>query len=233
MVLQKEITTSTKVIETAPKTTLRWILLACRSFAVDLVEVVLLRDDVKNLGRVLAVVRGVPLAHVLDPAILSETLPSRTQTGTLPQPPWRSLEYSDHPVGAVVHVLKVPATTTSQTAHKDMAKYISSEIVINKTSSVNAKTSALFNDGVMVLVNFVGVHLVKKALFHKWAGVVLSVNPITLTGHVVVNATANVGHVWALCKVVTHHACSKRHASLIKREEQPGSPAYLVVQMST
>ncbi len=58
----------------------------------------------------------------------------------------------------------------------------------------------------MVLVDFVGVHLVKQALSHERAGVVLSVNPVTLTGHVVVHAATNVGHVRALCKVVTHHA---------------------------
>jgi hypothetical protein len=43
------------------------ILLGQRLFAVDLVEVVLLSDNVQNLRRVLAVVGGVPLAYVLHP----------------------------------------------------------------------------------------------------------------------------------------------------------------------
>jgi hypothetical protein len=83
---------------------------------VDLVEVVLLRDDVQNLGGVLAVVGGVPLAYILDP---NEKCQKRcnhnqttadTTTTTPPLPPSCSLEHSDHPVRAVVHVFEVPAT---------------------------------------------------------------------------------------------------------------------------
>ncbi len=92
---------------------------------------------------------------------------------------------------------------------------------------------ALFNDGVVVLVDFVGVHLVEQALSHERAGIVLPVNPVTLTRHVVVNTAANIGHVRALSQVVAHHACSQRHAAHITREGQPGPPAYLVVQIST
>jgi len=40
--------------------------------AVNLVEVVLLRDDVQDLGRVFAVVGGVPLADVLNPEQMSQ-----------------------------------------------------------------------------------------------------------------------------------------------------------------
>jgi hypothetical protein len=65
----------------------------------------------------------------------------------------------------------------------------------------------------VVLVNFVRVQLVQQALPHQGAGIVLSVNPVALTGNVVVNAATNVGHVRALCNIITHHACSESHAS--------------------
>ncbi len=93
----------------------------------NLVEVVLLRDDVQNLGRVLAVVGGVPLANVLDPAKSHQRCnhANSTTATTPPQPLGRSLEYSDHPVGAVMNVLKVPVTTSHAHAKSNTAQKIS------------------------------------------------------------------------------------------------------------
>ena len=48
------------------------LLLARCLLAMHLVEVVLLRDDVQDLGRVFAVVGGVPLADVLNPEQMSQ-----------------------------------------------------------------------------------------------------------------------------------------------------------------
>ncbi len=75
--------------------------------------------------------------------------------------------------------------------------------------------NALFNDGVAVLVDFVDMQLVQQALLHERAGVILSVYPVALTRHIVVNAAADVGHVRALGKVVAHHSCSFNHLQTV------------------
>jgi hypothetical protein len=52
---------------------------------------------------------------------------------------------------------------------------------------------------------------VQQALLHERAGIVVSVDPVALTRHIVVNAAADVGHMRALSEIIAHHACSLSH----------------------
>jgi hypothetical protein len=124
-------------------------LLAGWLLAVHLVEVVLLRDDVQNFWRVLPVVRGVSLANVLNPKKNvnlriennyhhhhhhHHTTTTTTTTATVLQPR-SSLEHPDHFVGAIVHVLEVPARARVTFMHKQTTA----------TASQGERTSQLRN----------------------------------------------------------------------------------------